>query len=289
MDHNKKIGIVKVGTIPQVVNVVIERLVYSLQKMNKNHVIGVQTTGLAENQLLLQSFGELEKGTRLRSISFTNWMDHQDYLAEKCDILIVFYNEEDLNGAPLQEQNSTCKMLMVPINLFNEQNQNVYHLGFDSALNEVVSNIKKVEDTAGSLLFPNKRMFLIKIPGKKAGVFLKSAAAALQCEYLEDGSKSELERVTRKLEEKYQDGDSYALLLFNETVSEEELIKHISKEQNVDFRTVMVEEAQCIGGNPTVRDRLFAIQLADKMVQWTMEDLPFNKILIERKDQIKFV
>lgn len=31
----------------------------------------------------------------------------------------------------------------------------------------------------------------------------------------------------------------------------------------------MIEEAQCIGGNPTVSDRVFAMKLAEKMVKWS--------------------
>ncbi|WP_223594498.1 6-phosphofructokinase [Neobacillus bataviensis] len=284
--ENKMIGIVKIGTIPQVVNVVINQLVCLLQKMNHKHITGIQTTG---EKLVFLPLNDGEKGNRLPSISLANWKCHQANLAEKCDILIVFYNEEETINIDGLRINSTCKILMVPINLFNEQNPNIYHLGFDSALNEVVNNIYKVEDTAGSLLFPNKRLFLIKIPGKKAGVFLKFTAAALQCELIEEETESELQRITQNLEEKYHEGKSYALLLVNETVEEEKVKKHISAGRNLDFRTVMIEEAQCIGGKPTASDRIFAFELAEKMAQWTLSGKSMEKVQLERKNEIKFV
>lgn len=286
---NRKIGIVKVGTIPQVVHVVIDHLVDNLHKEKNNKVIGIHSNGLNNELIDCLSLNDSEKGTRLCSLSNSNWLKHRLKLIENHDILIVFYNEENLcNYLPLQ-QNLNCRILMVPINIFNEQDPTVYPLGFDSAINEAVNNIDKVKDTAGSLLFSNKRLFLIKIPGHKAGVFLKSAASALNCESLGEVSNSDIQRVKGKLIEKYQQGKNYALLLLNETAEEMEIKRQISIDLELDFRSVMIEEAQCIGGSPIVSDRIHAIQLAEVMSQWTETEDPSAVVRLVRNNQINLV
>jgi hypothetical protein len=283
----KRIGIVKIGTIPQVVNVVIDRIVYLLQKKKMVNIMGIQTNILNEDRLEYISFREEVEGTRLCSLSYNSWISQHSNILNSLDILFVFYNEEDLVNYDNIQQNTTCRILLVPINLFNEQNPTVNHLGFDSALNEVLNNIHKVKDTASSLLFSNKRLFLIKIPGKKTGVFIKEAAIALQCELLEEESSSEFQRLIKNLEEKYLEGHNHAFLLFNETVNEEEIKKGISATLNLDFRSVMIEEAQCIGGNSTASDRLQAMTLVEKMVDWTLLDHHFDMVRLVKNSQIK--
>ncbi|WP_040205235.1 6-phosphofructokinase [Neobacillus jeddahensis] len=283
----KKIGVVKVGTIPQAVSVVIDRLVYCLQKQVNTIVTGIQTKGFHNSPVEEIVFKDLEQGTSLCSITYSNLLEYHAYIAENHDILFVFCNEKEIGDYDFLSGNFTCRILLIPINLFNEQDLNLYPLGFDSALNEVVNSIYKVKDTAGSLVFANKRLFLIKIPGETAGVFLKTAATALECDYIEVGSKAEIQQITRNLIDKYQEGSNYALLLLNEAINEDVMKEQLSVDLQVDFRSVMIEEAQCIGGNPSVRDRVQALELAEKMVQWSESGHSFETVLIEKNDQIK--
>ncbi|WP_026564634.1 6-phosphofructokinase [Bacillus sp. UNC41MFS5] len=285
--NEKKVGIVKVGTIPQVVSTVINRLVYRLQKQSNYHVTGIQTNILVENQLEYLFFKEPESGKRLCSFSTASWLQQYDNLVKNFDILYIFYNEEEGINLTDRKKDDGCQILFIPINIFSEQNPDIYHLGFDSAVNEVVNNILKVKDTAGSLLFSNKRLFLINIPGKKAGVFLKTSGAALQCEIVEEASNEEMQQVINRLTQRYQDGSSYALLLFNETITEVEIKEQISAALDLDFRSVVIDEAQCIGGYPTVSDRVYANELAEKMVQWAGDGHSFEIVRLERSNQIK--
>ncbi|WP_144555370.1 6-phosphofructokinase [Bacillus sp. X1(2014)] len=285
--NEEKVGIVKVGTIPQVVSTVIDQLVYSLQKTGNYHVMGIQTNISVNNQLEYLFFKEPESGKRLCSFSNASWLQQHDNLVKNFDILYIFYNEEEEIDITNLIKDDGCQILFIPINIFSEQNPDIYHLGFDSAVNEAVNNILKVKDTAGSLLFSNKRSFLINIPGKKAGVFLKTAAAALQCEIIEEVSNAEIERVTDKLTQRYQEGSNYALILFNETIEEVDIKEKISAALDLDFRSVVIDEAQCIGGYPTVSDRVYANELAEKMVQWAGEGHSFEIVRLERSNQIK--
>jgi len=282
----KKIGIVKVGTIPQVVSVVIDRLVYRFQQDPNTHVTGIYTSNMNESALEELKFSELEQGTRLSSISFSSLVAHLASIVEKKDILFLFYNEREQIDYEWLKGNDACRILLIPINLFNEPNPNLYPLGFDSAINEVVNNIDKVKDTAGSLVFTNKRLFLVKIPGERTGAFIQTAAKALECEYVKGESKSDFQQIAGKLVEKYQEGSNYALLLFNEMVNEAEIKEQISGNIDVDFRSVSIEEAQCIGGNPTVCDRVNAIELAENMVQWVRTGQSVEIVRLERNDQI---
>lgn len=250
--------------------------------------MGIQTNVGNKELLEYRRLQEIEGEPRLSSLSYSIWVSQYSKMMDELDILFVFYNEEELNKeTDFFVPSSSCRILMVPVNIFNEQNPFVHHIGYDSALNEVVNNILKVKDTAGSLIFTNKRLFLIKIPGKKTGIFLQEAALALQSDYLVDESSSEFQRVIMNLNEKYLEGHNYAFLLFNESVNETVIEEQISVELNVDFRMVMIEDAQCIGGKATVNDRLHALDLAEKMVQWTLADHHFDTVRLERNQQVK--
>jgi hypothetical protein len=284
----KKIGFIKVGTLPHVVDVLVNQLVDNLVKNTSTKVMGIQTKGFNSDFLEYRTLKDSDGGTKLCSLSYSLWAANYSNLMEDLDILFVFYNEEELKvNQTIFKQYPSCRVLMVPINIFNEQNPFMKHIGYDSAINEVINNIYKVEDTASSLLFTNKRLFLIKIPGRKSGNLLKEAALALQCGMVEKGSIPEFERVKKNLQEKYNEGNNYAFLIFNDAVNEKEIKDYISSELDLDFRSVMIEEAQCIGGNATVRDRIYAIKLAEKMLQWTLSDHLFGTVQLEIDDQIK--
>ena len=286
----KKIGILKLGTIPQIVNVAIDQVVHRFERQNDYVVTGIQEDAQKEANIEHLSFNGQEQAKRLCSISNSAWKRHGASMVNNLDILFVFYNEKELAefNFELLTKKSVCRVLLIPINLFDSQESNLYQLGFDSAINEVVKSIYKVKDTAGSLLLSKKRLFLIEIPGEKAGVFIKAAAKALECEYLADDSKNEFHRITRNIAEKYEDGYNYALLLFNGTIKEENIKNHIYAELNVDFRSVMIEEGQCIGGNPTVIDRVYAIELGEKMANWADSTGQLHTVRLEKIEQIKF-
>lgn len=287
--NNLKIGIVKAGTVPQVVSIVIDRLVYCMKKQETNQVFGIQSNILNDNQFEVLPLPNTNEGARFFSISNSVWASQNSLIRNEFDILYVFYNKNEIElSQDIFNQTSACRIFLVPINIFNERDPLIQHLGFDSALNEVVNNIHKVKDTASSLLFSKKRLFLIKIPGNQSGVFLHEASKALLCEVYENSSKTDFDRLIIKLKEKYLEGNNYAFLLFNETFNEKELEEQFSAELDLDFRYVMIEEAQCIGGIPTVYDRLLAINLAEKMLDWALTDSQYSRVKAERKDIFKF-
>lgn len=283
-------GIVKIGTIPQVVHVVIDQFEDNIQAQGHLKPGGQIKSELHEalpsfnNKIIAKS----REGTMVCSLSQSSWITELKQMLHAYDILYVFFNEEEIElPVELLEYEGSCRILMIPINIFSEQNPLMNHIGFDTALNEVVNNVYKVSDTAGSLILSGKRLFLIKLPGNRAGNLLLEAARALQCDYLMDESSREFERVKRLLEQKYAKGTTYAILLFNGTVNEKTIIRQISGILNVELRSVMIEEAQCIGRNVTVSDKLQAIRLAEKMVEWTLSERRFDLIRFEKSNDIK--
>lgn len=220
---------------------------------------------------------EFEQEVILNSIPL-NKIKHQTNLIKLCEQLesIVV-----LGGNHDQFEFVKSNVLTVPISLVNDFQGSELTLGYDSALNVVVNNILKIQDTIESLKYGKLRVFCAQIPGHSYNSLLENAAIAVNGELVYRPSEMIWNKLINKLNDRYSRGNTYAMIVVNETIDPNEVHNRLSEKLDIDFNWNYIDEMQCIGPYPTAVDRLLAIKFAEKIIGWLDELGKTSKIVVK--------
>lgn len=157
-------------------------------------------------------------------------------------------------------------MVAIPASINNNLPGTDFTIGADSALNNIVSALDKIKDTAGA----NRRAFIVEVMGWHSGYLALMAALASGAEqaYLpEEGVNLQgLMRDVEALRQGFERGKRLSLLILNEVASRTydlDTIRRIMEEEGgalFDVRTVILGHLQR-GGAPSPFDRILAARL----------------------------
>ncbi len=157
-------------------------------------------------------------------------------------------------------------IIVIPASISNNLPGTEFSIGTDTALNNLISDIDKLKDTASA----NKRAFVVEVMGYDSGYLALMAAIASGAEqtYLpEEGiTLKKLVSDLRHLNEGFERGKRLSLLIVNERASETydpDIIQRILDEEGgelFDVRSVKLAHAQR-GGSPSPFDRVLAARL----------------------------
>lgn len=157
-------------------------------------------------------------------------------------------------------------MLAIPASINNNLPGTNFSIGADSALNNIISALDKIKDTAGA----NKRAFIVEVMGWHSGYLALMAALASGAEqaYLpEEGvSLKQLVEDVDMLRHGFEHGKRLSLILLNEVASgayDLDTIRRIIEEEGgslFDVRSVILGHLQR-GGAPSPFDRILAARL----------------------------
>ncbi|HEY53898.1 MAG TPA: 6-phosphofructokinase [Caldilineae bacterium] len=168
-------------------------------------------------------------------------------------------------------------LILIPASINNNLPATEFAIGADTALNNIISALDKIKDTAGS----NKRAFVVEVFGHDCGYLALMAALASGAEqvYLpEEGiSLQQLADDVEMLRVGFERGKRLSILILNERASPAynlDMVQNIMEEEGgdlFDVRSVRLGHVQR-GGSPSPFDRILAARLATAAVE-TLQSL----------------
>ncbi|MFO7657030.1 MAG: 6-phosphofructokinase [Bacteroidales bacterium] len=187
------------------------------------------------------------------------------------DGLIVIGGDGSFTGASIFSKEFNIPVIGIPGTIDNDVFGTEYTIGYDTALNTVVSAVDKIRDTAAS----HSRIFFVEVMGKDAGfIALTSGIACGADGIFIPEIKGQFERVKNNIAERAKQRKS-SIILVAEGDDEGraiELASRFHKEfPELDVRTTILGHIQR-GGPPTVIDRVNASRMGVAAVEALLDD-----------------
>jgi 6-phosphofructokinase 1 len=192
--------------------------------------------------------------------------------ANNIDTLVVIGGNGSYKGAQeLSEMG--VKIIALPGTIDNDLNYSEKSLGFDTAVNNSVTAIDKIKDT----MLSNNRGVVIEVMGRRSGDIALFAATASNADAI---VVKEVEKTKNQVLEKVKLAikrgvDNPTVIVSENILDVEELAKELEAATKKEFKTTVLGYIQR-GGNPTVFDRNYAMELAVKTIE-LIEDKKYNR------------
>jgi 6-phosphofructokinase 1 len=133
------------------------------------------------------------------------------------DRLVVVGGEGSLKGAADLVAEGRLRVIGIPATIDNDYPLSERSLGFDTAVNTVVSCVRQFNDTAGS----HHRIMVLEIMGRQCGELAETAALASGAEIVvtpERGplTKEKMSGIAERIEKSMELGRTHAIVLVTE-------------------------------------------------------------------------
>ncbi|MER2061010.1 MAG: 6-phosphofructokinase [Niallia sp.] len=179
------------------------------------------------------------------------------------------------------------RTLFVPVSIYNNVRGNDWTLGYDSALNSITQNVLKVQDTIQSLKYDKPRLFGFSIEGNPSTNMLQDISLAVDGNYLAvDYEEEEITALCETITKSYTYTKTSSVLIYSDALKAVIQDSVISK-LDVDWKYTEINEALCMGTNPTAIDRILANELADEVLRWIKSNCLTGELVVQ-KDGIQF-
>lgn len=184
--------------------------------------------------------------------------------------LIVIGGDGSIRGAKDIYDMFGVKSIGIPGTIDNDLNYTDYTLGFDTAVNTVLSAINNLRDTMSS----HDRVSIIEVMGRKCGdIALYSAVAGGAEVVLVPEREVNIEEVVNKLKKSQLSGKTSGIIVLAEGAYKlDKLKEEIEKESDISIRTTTLGHIQR-GGTPSMRDRVLATKFAVRAVDLLKQDI----------------
>ena len=213
-------------------------------------------------------------GTFLYSARFPEFREPEIQLAaieqmkkHEMDALVVVGGDGSFTGALKLTQHG-FPAIGIPGTIDNDIPGTEYTIGFDTAINVALQAIDNITDTAAS----HNRTFIVEVMGRHAGdmaTWIGVAAGADAIVIPEEPFK--MEEVVAATKKGREHGKDHSLVVLAEGVmSAREFRKQYEALSDDDTRDVVLSHIQR-GGNPTVRDRVFATLMGARAVDLLLD------------------
>lgn len=288
-----KVGVIHVGPLTAGSHYIIRNLIdYSTN--NNLSLIGIQWNRLSDcveskslNEELLSRWEETRE-VILPSFPISFLQKRKSEIIQAFDqlecIILLGGNDNQFDDLHMQTKSN---VLTVPISILNDVKGSELSLGYDTAVNAVVTNILKIQDTIRSLIYMKPRVFCVQIPGKAYNSLLEDAAMVVEGDIVINPDESSWNLLKLNIDRRYQEGKTYSFILVNETIDPDQIHSHLSEKIDIDFKWNAIDKSQCVGPYPTAIDRILGIKLSQKIIQWLETSRNTDRLLIKGK-QIVF-
>ena len=274
----KKIGILTSGGDAPGMNAAV-RAVVRTAIYNGIRVVGFERgyQGLLENSFyemnmtsvsdIIQRGGTILKTARCEAFKTPDGQKYASFILEKneVDALVVIGGDGSFRGA-LELGRFGSKVIGIPATIDNDVYGTDYSIGFDTAVDTVVSAINKIRDTASS----HERIFVVECMGRKSGwISLMAGLAGGAEDILIPERDFSYENTAGKIKRGFDRGKVHGIIVLAEGVEisevfAENLVKHLGLKVN---RIVLGHIQR--GGQPSSFDKV----LGSKMGYWAIEEL----------------
>ncbi|MGI6377607.1 MAG: 6-phosphofructokinase [Bacilli bacterium] len=174
------------------------------------------------------------------------------------DTLIVIGGDGTFRGAECLS-NLGLNCLCIPGTIDNDLAYTDFTLGFDTAVNTVLSAINNIRDTMTS----HGRVCIVEVMGKRCGdIALYAAIAGGAEEVLIPEREYDIARITERLRKDEASGKKSDIIILSEGVFKAvDLAKEIQASLRLPLRTITLGHVQR-GGTPSMMDRLLAARFS---------------------------
>jgi len=182
------------------------------------------------------------------------------------DALIIIGGDGSFRGAhDLHERG--VQVVGIPATIDNDIAGTDYSLGFDTALNVIISLISKIRDTASS----HDRLFVIEVMGRNSGLIAINSGLACAADYiLIPEVKVDLVRIANKIRN-HREGKRHTLIVVAEGAAKaSDVAASIKLLVGHEVKISVLGHIQR-GGYPSALDRLLAAEFGKKAVDLLLD------------------
>jgi 6-phosphofructokinase 1 len=278
----KTIGVLTSGGDAPGMNAAIRAVVRSAI-YNKLKVYGIRRgyEGLLEGdfeEMDVSSVSDIIQrgGTMLRTARSEEFMEPSGFqraldMLENFEIdgLVVIGGDGSLRGG-LKLSRAGIKVMGLPGTIDNDLAYTEYSIGFDTAVNTVLSSISNIRDTSSS----HGRCTVVEVMGRNCGNIALYSGLAGGAEYiLVPEEEVDINKMCRKIVQGKNRGKLHSLIIRAEGVKlgTLELAEIIEQRTGLETREVVLGYTQR-GGSPTARDRNIASLMGYRAVELLLAD-----------------
>lgn len=184
------------------------------------------------------------------------------------DALIIIGGDGSFRGAhDLHERG--VRVVGIPATIDNDIAGTDYSLGFDTALNVIISLISKIRDTASS----HDRLFVIEVMGRNSGLIAINAGLACAADYiLIPEIKVDLIKIANKIRN-HREGKRHTLIVVAEGAAKaNDVASSIKLIVGHEVRVSILGYIQR-GGYPSALDRILAVEFGKNAVDLLLDGM----------------
>ena len=185
------------------------------------------------------------------------------------DGLVVIGGDGSFRGALELSERTDTLIVGMPASIDNDVFGTDETIGFDTAVNTVVSEIDKIRDTAVS----HERIFIVEVMGRTRGFLALASGVTAGAEViLVPEVEAKEDEIIKTVEDNHAKGKKSGIIVAAEGVGDtRQLARRIEEQTASEVRLTVLGYAQR-GGNPTARSRMLACTFADKAVELLVEE-----------------
>lgn len=238
--------------------------------------------GLINNDMKLMAYDDvsfiIERGGTILGTARCKEFHEKEYrkkgydnlVERKIDALITIGGDGTFIGASIFSEEFGMPVIGIPGTIDNDINGTDYAIGFDTAMNTIMSAVDKIRDTAAS----HHRVFLVEVMGNNSGILaLNAAVVSGSEEVFMPEKKEDLIEIKQKVELAIKANKSSIIIVSegDEIGGAKELYDYFQDEGlNGKLRVTVLGHVQR-GGSPTFIDRLNATLFGEKAVVMLMK------------------
>ena len=217
--------------------------------------------------------------------------------ANSIDALVIIGGDGSFRGAR-DLSNLGINSVGIPATIDNDIWGTDYSLGFDTALNVIISLISKIRDTASS----HERIFVIEVMGRNSGELAINSCVAGGADYvLIPEIKVDLVKISNAIKN-HREGKRHTLVIVAEGAAKAtDVASSIKLLVEHEVRVSVLGHIQR-GGSPSALDRILASKFAQEAVNFLisggknsmvglqsnkMRTVPFEEVFSNRKETDK--
>ena len=220
---------------------------------------------------ILQRGGTILRTARSERFREAKWQKHAVDMLQTFGIegLIVVGGDGSFHGG-LELDRLGVTVMGIPGTIDNDLGCTDYTIGFDTAVNTVLSMISNLRDTASA----HERTTIVEVMGRHCGdIALHAGLAGGADVILVPEMETDINMVCRRVLRGQQSGKLHSIIMKAEGVdmSVQQLAEIIEEHTGREVRSVVPGYIQR-GGTPTGRDRMLASVMASKAVKLLYDD-----------------
>ncbi|MCL5071553.1 MAG: 6-phosphofructokinase [Actinobacteria bacterium] len=191
----------------------------------------------------------------------------QNMKKDGVDALIIIGGDGSFRGAHDLHKRGV-QVVGIPATIDNDIPGTDYSLGFDTALNVIISLISKIRDTASS----HDRLFVIEVMGRNSGLIAINSGLACAADYiLIPEVKVDLVKIANKIRN-HREGKRHTLIVVAEGAAKaSDVAASIKLLVGHEVKISVLGHIQR-GGYPSALDRLLAAEFGKKAVDLLLDN-----------------